>query len=329
MEPVQGISVVIPNYNGAKLLPIILPTVQKALAQVELPSEIIISDDASIDESEKITKELYPNITWLHTPVNTGFSATANRGFKKATFSWVLLLNSDVKLEANYFQQLLPYMQRPEVFGVMGRIIGWNDDIVQDGAKYPFFHGAKLKTSKNCISNEMAVNTNVFSLYLSGANAFIQKKHFDKLEGFNELFSPYYAEDTELSIRAWRTGLLCLYHHTAVCRHQVSVTIKAKSSKKNIELIYNRNKMYLHLLHLNGIKLFAWYIQAIGEALLRLLTLNPDYAKSFLLAMKNKKQVAIEKKKLEEKATGKKLLSLQQVCKKIADNLDSMNPQFF
>ncbi len=44
--------------------------------------------------------------------------------------------------------------------------------------------------------------------------------------GLDELFSPFYSEDMELSIRAWRLNWKCYYEHQAVCRHRLSATTK-------------------------------------------------------------------------------------------------------
>jgi len=330
MQHQDGISVVIPNYNGEKLLPEILPCVIKALAAVNLPSEIIIADDASQDGSERIVSASFPGVIWLGSSVNNGFAVTANRGLRRARYNWVLLLNSDVKLEPDYFLPLLKYMDRPEVFGVMGRIIGWEDDAIQDGAKYPFFHGLKLKTSGNCIPVGDAPATGLYSLYLSGANAFINKKLFMEAGGFNELFSPFYAEDTELCIRAWRLGYLCLYEHNAVCRHRVSATIRKDSNrKKEIGIIYNRNKMFLHALHLDGMKRVAWFLQVSGEALFRFLLFQTGYWRSYTLFLHNHSKLAESRKQLRVTAGEKELLSLKQVCRNILQQIGAQPTRKF
>ena len=93
--------------------------------------------------------------------------------------NWVLLLNSDVKLTPNYFEHLLPYCERNDILGVMGQIVGWDDEIIQDGAKYPLWQGAKIKTSWNYFLKDSSANKPLPSFYLSGANAFLNKKVFE------------------------------------------------------------------------------------------------------------------------------------------------------
>ena len=268
----KGISVIIPNYNGIELLPIILPPLFIALINSGLRYEIIVSDDASADNSIDYIQLNFPNIILIKNNVNAGFSTTINKGIKLAQYEYVFLLNSDVIISENYFKPLLRYFEREDTFGVMGKIVGWEDDTIQDGAKYPSYHGVKIKTSGNYIAVNPREDDWLYSMYLSGANAFVDKKKLLQLNGFDELFSPYYVEDYELSVRAWRMGWKCYYEHFAVCRHKISVTIKNKSSKSKVKVIYYRNKMFLHALHLSSIKLRVWYFQLIMETLLSLVT---------------------------------------------------------
>jgi GT2 family glycosyltransferase len=314
----NGISIVIPNYNGASLLPQILPAAIKALSNTNLLAEIIVADDASTDESINILQDTFANVKIVTSLKNRGFSATANMGIAAAKFNWVLLLNSDVKLESSYFEPLLKYTTQSNVFGVMGRIINWENDEQQDGAKYAKWQGGKIKVANNYIAkNSSLLKSGVASFYLSGANAFINKNIFDKIGGFNQIFSPFYVEDTELGLRAWRYGYACLYEHEAVCRHKTSTTIKKASAKANTNKIYNRNKYFFHYLHLEKSKLPLWYLQTIFEILFQLLLGKAYYLKAFFAFLKSKKQLLIIRNQINNKAA----LSTASVIEKIQQEM--------
>ncbi len=275
---VQGISVVIPNYNGVHLFPQTMPTVMEALQNSGKPFEVIIVDDCSTDGSVQWLQQHYPDIIITENKKNSGFSVTANKGIVMARFDKVLLLNSDIKLTPGYFLHQYKYFDKPDTFGVMGRIIGWDDDKIQDGAKLPGFHAAKIKTSGNYIlQDEKQMEDGLYTMYLSGANAFIDKEKFLLIGKLDEIFSPFYVEDFELGLRAWRLGFKCYYDYNSVCRHKTSVTIKAKSKKKFVDTIYDRNKMILHALHLEGFNKTLWYLQLIPETLIRLFSLRWHY----------------------------------------------------
>ncbi len=281
---VEGISVVIPNYNGVHLFPHTLPTVYEALQHCGKPYEIIIVDDCSTDGSVAWLQQQHPAIKVTANAGNSGFSITANRGVALAIHDKVLLLNSDVQLTPSYFLHQFKYFDKPGTFAVMGRIIGWDDDVTQDGAKLPGFHGAKIKTSGNyLLKDEERMKEGLMTMYASGANTFFDKEKYQLIGGLNELFSPFYVEDFELSLRAWRLGFTSYFDYESVCRHKISVSIKSKNRKQYIDTIYDRNKMIMHAIHLEGMQKVLWYMQLLVETMIRMFTLRWHYFTSLRL----------------------------------------------
>ena len=320
---VSGISVVIPNYNGRYLLEKIMSPLLEALQNSALPFEVIISDDKSTDDSVPFLQAGFPQVKVLVNETNQGFSPTINKGIYHSKYSHLLLLNSDVKLTPDYFSVQLRYFLRDDTFGVMGRMIGWDNDIIQDGGKYPSFHGLKIKTSGNYIPIEEKPGEWLYSMYLSGANAFVDRNKILQLGGFDELFAPFYVEDYELSLRAWRFGWKCYYDHDSICRHKESVTIKTKSKKSQVNKIYYRNKMYLHALHLPRGLLFFWHIQLFFECLLNLIVLRFYYLQAILQYIRHWPAVYKNRKEFNAlaKGSGRVLLSLKQVTALVSDNI--------
>jgi GT2 family glycosyltransferase len=255
----KSVSVVIPNYNGRHLLKEYLPYTFEVLKAAGMQYEVIVVDDASTDESAAFVQSYYPQIALIINPQNKGFSYTCNRGIAIARYELILLLNSDVKLTPGYFDDQWKYFLRWDTFGVMGRIIDMEGDHIQDAARIPKWNGFKLKTSYFYYSD--TADARLYTFYLSGANALINAEKLRQLGGFNELFSPFYCEDMELSIRAWRLKWKCYYEHKSVCRHQVSASTKNYKTEKWVKSIYFRNRFFLHAIHLNGPALLAWYLQ--------------------------------------------------------------------
>lgn len=311
----KGISVVIPNYNGVQLFPHTLPTVFEALSSLQIPYEVLVVDDCSPDGSADFLQKEFPDVKVISNEKNSGFVLTANRAVRNAQYDIVLLLNSDVQLTPYYFESQLKYFDRDDTFGVMGRIIGWDDNIIQDGAKYPSFHGVKIKTSGNyLLENEEEMKNGLYSMYLSGANALLDKNKFLEMGGLNESFAPIYVEDYELSLRAWRLGWKCYYEHNAVCRHKVSTTMRSKEKENYVKKIYNRNKMYLHAIHLSKEERVLWMMQLVAETLVQTILLKMFFLKGFILFVKNYDRVKESRKKLMQVAAGKKLLSVKEVA---------------
>ncbi len=318
----DGISVVIPNYNGIALFPQTLPPLLAVMQDANLPYEIIVSDDGSTDDSVDYLKTHYKEISVVQGEVNKGFSGACNRGIRAARYDLVLLLNSDIILTKGYFSHQLKYFQREDTFGVMGRIIGWDDEKIQDAARLPVFQGLKVKTSVNYLLTPMK-GESLYTFYLSGANALIDRKKLMELDGFDELYSPFYIEDCDLSFRAWRLGWKCYYENKAVCRHQTSTTVKAKSKKEYVEMIYNRNKFFLHAIHLKTHQLPFWFLQIVIELTLRTLTFRFSYAQSVHLFFKSRKQWMQSRRRFHTLMKNKgEFSSLNSIADGVLESLD-------
>ena len=85
------ISVVIPTYNRAELLPRALASVN---AQTLSPDEVIVVDDGSTDGSRELIATRHPECRYLRQE-NRGVSAARNLGIREARGEWIALLDSD------------------------------------------------------------------------------------------------------------------------------------------------------------------------------------------------------------------------------------------
>lgn len=293
----HSISVVIPNYNGKHLLETNLPSVYTALQSAGISDfEIIIPDDASTDNSVHFIKSNYPEIILIENKTNKGFGGNTNTGIFKAQKELILILNSDVQLTDGYFSELLQYFDKPDTFGVTGRIIGLDSDRIQDGAKYPKYYFGNIASTTNYICKN---RTSLYSLFLTGANVLIDREKLIELKGYDEIFNPYYGEDVDLGLRAWRLGYKCYYEHTAICRHPNSATIKKEPPEK-IRIISSRNKMFLHFIHLNSFEQIFYLLKLLVKIILKAIILDLKYLKSFWMFINSVNKCISSKKRFRE-----------------------------
>lgn len=322
MDYKKSVSIVIPNYNGKHLLSEYLPDTFKAISKSGVNFEIIVVDDFSTDDSIAFIKDFYPEIKLIVNSENSGFSYSCNKGIEAATCELILLLNSDVKLTEDYFDELFKYFSDTETFGVMGRIIDMEGDNIQDAARVPKFNGFKIKTEFYYTLNPDDRN---YSFYLSGANALIDAKKLKEIGGFNELFSPFYGEDLELSIRAWRLGWKCYYEHQAICRHQTSSSTSNYKTPEWVKSVYYRNRFYVHAIHLNRLPLILWFIQiTVIDMLPKLLFGNLEIWKSYKAFFTNLDLVRNERRKIKNLMKKKhSKMSLRDISTKILKSLNN------
>jgi GT2 family glycosyltransferase len=264
MNSKKSISVILPNYNGKHLMELYIPSVLATLHHSEIDFEFIIIDDCSKDDSITFIEENYPEILLLKNKKNSGFSHTCNKGIFHATKELVFLLNSDVKLTIDYFEAQWKHFDSETTFGVMGCVLNFDEIKIEDAARLPRYKGLKFKANTFYYSENPLDST--YTTYLSGANALVNREKLLLLKGFDEIYSPFYFEDFDLGLRAWKMGWFLYYEHKSKCFHKVSASTNNINKSNFVKITYNRNSMILQSIHLNGFKRKLWYVQ--------LLTLN-------------------------------------------------------
>ncbi len=283
----MSISVIIPNYNGKYLLEANIPFVYNALKTSGIINyEIIIADDASTDNSIDFLIKSYPEIIIVKNNENKGFAGNVNSGIDYAKKELLFILNSDVQLTENYFRPLLKYFEIDDTFGVMGKITSLEGNEIQDTAKYPQYSYAKIVTTRNYYTKNQNL---VYSFILSGANSLISREKMIELGKYNELFNPYYFEDADLGLTAWRSGYKLYYDEQSICQHLVSETVKKQPLNK-IKLIAKRNRIILHYLHLNGIELFVFFLRTLLKTFFKALLFDRIYLKALISFIKSFKK---------------------------------------
>ncbi len=285
----KSISVILPNYNGRRLLENNLPSLLKALAGFE--KEIIIVDDCSADDSVKFLESTYPEIKILINEVNLGFSATCNRGIFAATSPLICVVNTDVTFTPDYFSKLIPAFDETSIFAIKGDIVNYDtsfDDVLNiDRTTALYYKRGFLRfntnnpyTSKTLLSESDGQFVGLGCCFVS------QRELLVKLNGFDEIYSPFYWEDCDLAIRALEAGYKLLYLPEAKVFHQASSTISNYRSDSRRRLISNRNKFLFTWYHLGRKKLFLSHIPVtIMNLLVRWITLDWKYYAAFAMAV--------------------------------------------
>jgi glycosyltransferase involved in cell wall biosynthesis len=119
-----SISVVIPTYNYAKLLP---RAIQSVTTQLDNRTELIIIDDGSTDETNDILEKLSDlqkhNIRCIR-QLNAGPAAARNRGLSMAHGEYLIFLDADDKLLPGTLSKLIDTIEvNPDTDMILGGYI--------------------------------------------------------------------------------------------------------------------------------------------------------------------------------------------------------------
>lgn len=231
------VSVVIPNYNGASFLLSCLQALEK---QTFKDFETIIVDNHSSDNSCELVSQYSKEVTIVKLDQNRGFSYAVNRGIELSKTDYVLLLNNDAFLEADFIQTLYDrVIQDPKCFSCCGKMIqyGQKDKIDDAGDLYTIIGWAFQRGNGNSVSS-FDKDEKIFSS-CAGA-ALYRKSAFQEIGMFEESFFAY-LEDVDIGYRARLHGYYNFYCHKAICYHVGSATSGGKYSEFKVKLSARNN----------------------------------------------------------------------------------------
>ena len=286
-----GLSIVVTNWNGRALLEKFLPTVIEAARGFESacgqPTEILIADDASTDDSERWLQEDWPEVRFESSKRQQGFAPAANRGVRAARFSLVYLVNNDVALTAASLPPLAAHFGEANVLAVTGNAFDLSSGVLRGaGQRGRFRRGFLGVHSRFFVASPPAQMPPLVTLYATGGSSLFDRDKFLALGGFEEMLAPYGWEDVELSLRAWKQGLEIRYEPRSAIWHQFSSTIGAHVPRRLSTGTYERNRLLAHWLHLDTFDQKASHGLGIGVKLLTSsLSGRTEYWRAFAQAL--------------------------------------------
>ncbi|PID57388.1 glycosyl transferase [candidate division KSB3 bacterium] len=227
MQTISGlVSIVIVNRNGGTYLPSCL----NALAEQSCRRlEVILVDNASQDNSFQVISDFrkkHPEVALrvIKNSENVGFCRGNNQAMAVSSGEFILALNADVTLEAEFVAVLVGCMNSLPSCGLAtGKLLSADNPKTLDSA------GIKLYKTRRTVDRgqqeedcgQYGKREDVFGG--SGAACLYRRRMLEEIkygdhEYFDELFFAY-KEDTDLAWRARLRGWRCVYDPDARGRH--------------------------------------------------------------------------------------------------------------
>lgn len=246
----EKVTVVIPNFNGQALLAKNLPKVIAACPEFE----IIVVDDGSSDDSIKYLRSHFKKIKIIENKKNLGFARSANIGAAAAHGDFILFLNTDVAPRTNFLESVLSHFNlrkhpRGELEESTGKhpgselfAVALSDQSHENGKIVVRGRGGAKFTKGNVFHFAQKPQSGE-TLWVSGGSGLFDKEKFLDLGGFDPIFAPFYWEDIDLSYRARKQGLICIFEPDAKVDHyHEEGTIKKTRSSFFIKTVSYRNQ---------------------------------------------------------------------------------------
>ncbi len=249
------ITVVIPHYNGLKILDDCLNSLFKNTFS---DFDTLLIDNGSTDGSQQMVREKYPQVTLVQNEQNLGYAGGCNQGIRMAKTEYVLLLNNDTVMPPNFLQEMLAALERdPQAAMVQPKILSIQNKKHFDysGAAggeldvfgYPFARGRIFDTVERDEGQYDRLEAQVF--WTSGCALLLRKSVTDRIGLLDEDFFAH-QEEIDLNWRAQLAGYKNLVTTRTHIFHYTGFTLGH----------HNQWKMYLN--HRNNLimmlKNYSW-----------------------------------------------------------------------
>jgi GT2 family glycosyltransferase len=241
------VSVVIPNWNGQDLLAAHLPSIEAARRAYPGKSELIVVDDGSRDGSAAFLREQHPEVRVVAHATNRGFGPACWSGAQAARAPLLVLLNSDVSVDAGFLEPLVRPFEDPRVFATSPLIFdgaGRPSDVT---LSVPYLRRGKVRYRRvpieTLVAHGDAAPSPWVTLFPLGGAFAVRRDRFLSLGGWDDLFHPFYYEDTDLGLCAWRRGWTCQVVVRSRVSHDEGGTIGRSYARARIRVVRRRNRL--------------------------------------------------------------------------------------
>jgi len=214
-----SVSVLIPAYNSAKY---IQRSIESVLNQTVLPSEIIVIDDGSTDETAAIANSYGGIVRVISKGRNCGTPAARNFGIQNAAGEWIAFLDSDDEWEPGKNEIAIAIVESHKTDWCMV-------------ARKEVRNSSHQKSGPDSLTGEMICD-NYFSLVLqekrcAPSSTMIRKSVFSKVGGFNEILTT--GEDQEMWWRIANVMPEISYYSQPLVKYYVDVAGSMTNSRRN------------------------------------------------------------------------------------------------
>lgn len=243
------VDIVVLNYNGKKFLDSCFDSLQKST----YPNKrIYLLDNASTDDDVNHTRLHYPDVQIIRNPENNGYCAAYNLAFLVCSGKYIICLNNDVAVKADWIEHLVALAEADETIAALQpKIISYFNEHkfeyagasggMMDVYGYPFLRGRLFSTIEEDKEQYDDV-TDVF--WTSGAAMFLRKSALYK-SGLLDETIVHHMDEIDLCWRLRMHGFKLKVQPSSVIRHIGGATIQTHSFKK----VYwnHRNSLYIML----------------------------------------------------------------------------------
>lgn len=256
------LSIITINYNGLADTCALIDTIPFNDDSLE----VIVVDNASIEDEAAIIERRYPQIQVIRSNTNLGFAGGNNLGIKAAHGKYLFFINNDTLLRPQT-SDLIPLIHRlessPKIGAVCPKIrFAWGDNPIQFAGYTPL---SPVTMRNRAIgfgeTDQGQYDTAHLTPYAHGAAMMVKREVIDKAGLMPECYFLYY-EELDWSMMIRRAGYDIWYEPAVSIFHKESQATGQDSPLRTYYI--TRNRLLFVKRNINGIEKILSYIYIIG-----------------------------------------------------------------
>ncbi len=244
MKKYPLISIVISNYNGARL-----DTLKACLVsfkKIDYPNyELILVDNASTDNSLVVAKKVLgkdPKFKIIQNRVNM-YSQGLNLGLKESRGEYVAYFNNDLEVAKKYFQKLVESFNRyPKLALAQGKLLWYFDHKIIDSAGESMDPYGNPVTIGYQTKDRGQFDNDEEILSASGSACMLKKSALKNVGIYDDSYGIGY-EDMDLGLRLRHRGFLVMRVPEAIVYHKRGTTDLSPMVRVKVKWHFNKNRL--------------------------------------------------------------------------------------
>lgn len=236
------LSIIVPAYNQWEFTYNCIKQIIDNTADV--PYEVILADDVSSDETKEAERYI-DNLRVSRNAENLGFVRNCNAAAKLCRGQYILFLNNDTSVQADWLMPLVDLLESDDRIGMVGSKLVYGNGKLQEAGGI-FWKDASAWNYGHCDKIGKPDYNYVKEVdYISGASIMIRKNLWEQIGGFDERYVPAYCEDSDLAFEVRKAGYKVVYQPKSVVVHFEGIS-NGKDLKKGIKKyqVVNAQKFY-------------------------------------------------------------------------------------
>lgn len=267
MKNQPRVAIIISSYNQRDLLFNCISSLKTKTSYKNY--RIYLVDDSGKGIIDQNFLKKYTGIKLIINPSNRGFSAANNMGIKKAIKDYnpqyFLLLNDDCEIiEKNWLSNMIESASTGTQVGIVGCKLVYPDLspqwVVDTRGKISFLTSPGSKRKVNETKKDKLIDN------IIGACFLIKREVINKIGLLDEIYSPFYGEETDYCYRARKAGFFSLYCAGSKVVHNRNSSI-SKKDNNYVWFIKKKNSIILEWRHFNALKNFECLLIHLASTL--------------------------------------------------------------